>query len=297
MRKIQPFACPVAACLLTVCFAGVTAHAAFAQDADHDWEKSYTITGQPSLTIETADSHLDIHSCGDCKTVHIKVHSGEKLSEFRLEESQSGEHIYFTLKEKPRLGFHMSIHREPTTVTVETPGALSLNARTADGSFTARDLHGDMQIHTGDGSLSLDNIYGNLHLTTSDGNLSLQNASGTLEAHSSDGNMKVDGKFESVQLHTSDGTLDFALTPGSQLTAPSRIESSDGSVNIRLPRNLAANLDISTSDGHIDCSLPVTMDHYDSHEGSGNHIHGKLNAGGVPLAVHSSDGNVTIHEL
>jgi hypothetical protein len=283
----------------TAFLACFTALAAVAQDADHDWEKTYSTAGKPTLTLETSDSHLDIRSCGDCKTVHIKVHSGQKLSDYRLEESQSGDHVYFTLKDKPRaVGFHISWReREGTTVTVESPGTLDLDAKTSDGNLTAHDLQGDLQIHTGDGSATLDKIRGNLRLTSSDGNMTLQDAAGTLEARSSDGHLKVDGNFTAVQLHTSDGTLDFALAPGAQLTAASRIESSDGGVTIRVPHDLAADLDISTSDGRIDCSLPLTMDHYDSREGSGHHIRGKLNAGGVPLTIHTSDGSVSIGQL
>jgi DUF4097 and DUF4098 domain-containing protein YvlB len=103
--------------------------------------------------------------------------------------------------------------------------------------------------------------------------------------------MTVDGEFSAVQMHTSDGNLDLTLAPGSKLNAASRIESSDGPVNVHVPSTLAADLDITTSDGHVDCSLPLTMDHYDSR---GKHLQGHLNGGGAPLSVHTSDGNVRI---
>ena len=61
-------------------------------------------------------------------------------------------------------------------------------------------------------------------------------------------------------------------------------------MSINVPSTLAADLDISTSDGKIDCSLPLTMDHYDS----SHTIHGKMNGGGAALSVHTSDGNVRI---
>jgi len=288
-------------CLLpaiAVCALTVGATQVRAQSAEHDWEKSYPVSGKPSLTLETSDSNLSIQPCVDCKTVHIKVHSDQKLSEYRLEENQSGDHVYFTLKEKTHAGLHINWgNHQRTSVVVETPGNLELDAKTSDGNLTARDLQGDLQLHTGDGNVDLNNLHGNLRLTSSDGNLTIQNAAGTIEARSSDGRLKVDGNFSAVQLHTSDGTLEFALAPGAQLSAASRIESSDGTVTIRVPHDLAADLDISTSDGHIDCSLPLTMDHYDSREGSGHHLRGKLNAGSVPLTIHTSDGNVTISPL
>lgn len=276
----------------------LTASQGLAQTSDHDWTKTYSVSGKPSLTIETSDSNLKISSCGDCKTVNVKVHSERKLSEYRLEESQTGDHISFLFKEKPHIGVHVEWHdRGETYVEVETPGTLDLDARTSDGNLSARDLEGNLQLHTGDGNADLDNLRGTIRLKSSDGNLTLQNASGTIEARSSDGHMKVGGNFSAVQLHTSDGGLDFVLAEGARLTAASSIESSDGTVTIRVPHDFAADLDISTSDGHIDCSLPLTLEHYDSRESSGHRMHGKVNAGGVPLSIHTSDGNVTISQL
>jgi hypothetical protein len=265
-----------------------------AQDADHDWQKQYTLTGQPTLTLETSDAALDIHSCGSCKTIHIQVHSDQKLSDLRLEEHQDGDHVYFLLKDKPHTGFHITWSvSSKTRVTVEAPGKLDLDARTGDGSVDARDLTGNLQLHSGDGNVTLGHVHGALHLTASDGNIDIHDATGTLEARASDGRMKIDGQFTAVQLHTSDGNLDFNLSPGSQLASASRIESSDGQVSIHVPHDLSADLDVSTSDGKVDCSLPLTLDHYNS----GQHLHGRLNAGGVPLTIHTSDGNVTIASL
>jgi hypothetical protein len=39
------------------------------------------------------------------------------------------------------------------------------------------------------------------------------------------------------------------------------------------------------------------MDHYQSGENSGHELRGKLNGGGAPLTVHTSDGNVKIEYL
>jgi hypothetical protein len=274
-----------------ICLAPSVAHA---QDSEHEWQKDYHVTANPSLTLETGDTGLDIHSCGDCKSIRIHVHSTRALSEFRLEEHQDADHVYFLLKEKPHVGFHISWNdHQSTQVTVDTPAALTLDARTGDGNVTARDLTGDIAIHSGDGSVTLDHVHGALHLTASDGNIDIHNATGTLEARASDGRMKIDGQFTAVQLHTSDGNLDFDLSPGSKLATASRIESSDGRVSIHVPHDLSADLDVSTSDGKVECSLPLTRDHYNS----GQHIHGRLNAGGVPLTIHTSDGNVTIASL
>jgi DUF4097 and DUF4098 domain-containing protein YvlB len=156
-------------------------------------------------------------------------------------------------------------------------------------------VNGTIALHTSDGAVDVSDVSGAVRLVASDGSIRLHNVSGTLESRSSDGHVSIDGKLSGVQVHTSDGGLELTLAEGSQLTMSSRIEASDGSVRIRLPRTLAADLDIHTGDGHIDCQLPLTMSGYNS--GGGHNVRGRLNAGGTPLTIHTSDGSVTIAAL
>ncbi|WP_353064872.1 DUF4097 family beta strand repeat-containing protein [Tunturibacter psychrotolerans] len=273
--------------------------AALAQSSDKDWQKVYAVSGgSASLTVETGDSGLEIRSCGECKEIRVHVVSTRNLSEYSIEERQEGDHVSFRIDEKPRAGIRIQWNESRRTkVTVETPRKLNLDARVADGNLSARDLTGSFQVHSGDGAVSLDDIQGDVYLVASDGSISLHNVVGTLDARGSDGNMKIDGQFTMVRLETSDGSLDFTLAPGSQLTAASSIESSDGRVSIRLPQTLSADVDVATGDGHLICTLPLTMDHYNSGESSGHHLHGHLNSGGVPFSIHASDGNVSITTL
>jgi DUF4097 and DUF4098 domain-containing protein YvlB len=283
---------------LAVVLLSSASHLLAQSSSDMEWQKEYSLGGSAALTIETSDSHLDIHSCGECKAIRIHVLAGEKLSNFKLEEHQDQNHVYFSLKEKPHIGFEIHWNSSHgTKVIVETPSSLELDARTSDGNLSVRDLTGNVSVHTGDGAVTLENLHGDIRLVASDGNITVHNVTGTLDARASDGHMKVDGQFSAVQLHTSDGNLDFALASGSQLTAPSRIESSDGHVTIRVPQNLAADLDVTTSDGHIDCTLPLSMDHYSTGESASHHLRGHLNAGGTALSIRTSDGNVSIATL
>ena len=193
---------------------------ALAQTSGHDWQKTYSVNGSPSLTIETADSGLEIASCGECKEIRVQIHAVRDLNEYRLEEHQDGDHVFFSFKEKPHIGVHFNWKNEAgTKVTVETPAHLDLDAKTADGNLTARELTGNLQVHSGDGSVTLEDVHGDLRLGSSDGNVVIRRASGTLEARGSDGHMTVDGEFSAVQMHTSDGNLDLALAPGSKLNA------------------------------------------------------------------------------
>jgi DUF4097 and DUF4098 domain-containing protein YvlB len=277
----------------------VLSAAAAAAQSDTTWDKSYPVAGQPSVVLSTGDSHLNIHSCGSCQAVHIHVTAeNTSLSRYTLEESQSGNTVHFSLKEKPQMGVHINWHSSSVRVDVETPANLTLEARCADGNLTAADLHGDLSIHTSDGSQELSGLSGNLKLHSSDGHLRVRNASGALEARSADGNQDIAGSFTSLQLHSADGSITIELAEGSHLSADSRIESSDGSVTLRLPKSFPAELAVSTSDGSIQSTLPLVVDGYNSKgSNSGHNIRGKFNGGGSLLTIHTSDGSVHLSTL
>jgi Putative adhesin len=276
----------------------VLSAAAASAQTDTTWDKSYPVNGQPSLFLSTDDSHLNIRSCGSCQAIHVHVTAeNTSLSRYTLEESQSGNTVHFSLKEKPHMGVHINLHSSSVRVDVEAPANLTLDARCADGNLTASDLHGDLTIHTSDGSQELNGVSGNLKLHSSDGHLRVRNGGGALEARSSDGNQEIAGSFTALQLHSSDGSITVELADGSHLSSDSRIESSDGSVTLRLPKGFPAELAVSTSDGSIQSTLPLVVEGFNSKGNSGHNIRGKFNGGGPLLTIHTSDGSVHLTTL
>jgi len=269
---------------------------ASAQAGGGDWQKSYPVSGKASLTLSSGDASVEVRSCGECREVRIRVEwHDRKPADYDVNQFQSGDHVNFELKEKPHMGIHFEIgNRHEPHVTVETPVTLDLQARTSDGAVTVSGVQGSLELHTSDGAVDVEDVGGSVRLTASDGSIKIHNVTGTLESRSSDGHASVEGKFTALQVHTSDGNLDVTLDEGSQLNTASRIESSDGHVTVRLPHAMAIDLDVHTGDGKINCELPLMVEGYNSAHSSGHNLRGHLNAGGVPLTIHTSDGNVTI---
>ena len=284
--------------LLLAGVALAAATSAFAQNSEHSWSKTYPVGGKPTLIFETGDAGVEIHSCAGCREIRIHVElEGKKLSDYRLEESQSGNQVQFKFRQREHMDFSFTMHRPRVRVEVETPAQLTLQARTSDGSVALSDLEGEVGLTTGDGDVMLDHVAGNLRLKSGDGHVRITDAKGALEATTSDASLSVDGTFHALNLRTSDGTLDLNLHKGTQLTQASSIQSSDGSVTVHIPQGFAADLDVHTSDGHVDCALPLTMDHYHSNDGEKHELHGRLNGGGTPLTIHTSDGSVRIEQI
>ncbi len=259
-----------------------------------DWLKSYPVSGKPSLTLSTGDAAVELRSCGSCREVRVRVEwRDSNPNDFELEESQNGNSVNFTLREKVRIHFVFFSEHNPLVI-VYAPAALDLEARTSDGAMTVSGVEGNLNLHAGDGKVEVDDAGGALHLEAEDGAILVHNLTGTVDSVSSDGRVSIDGKLTAFHIHTSDGSLELALDEGSHLDGASRIQSSDGRVALRVPRSLAADLDVRTSDGAIECALPLSMQGYSTEHESGHNLRGRLNGGGPPLSIHTSDGSVSI---
>lgn len=287
----MPHLRPYAMCLAAFVFASSARFSA----AQADWQKSYSVSAKPSLTFTTGDAGTELRSCGECREIRIRVQwNGRNPADFPITQAQTGDHVSFEMRERNQLHILGGMHHSPQ-VFIETPSAIDVEGRTADGSLHVAGLRGELQFHTGDGSVEVNDCGGAVRLVASDGSIRMHNLSGTLESRSSDGSVQIDGQLTGLQVHTSDGSLDLTLSEGSHLATASRIESSDGRVSLRLPRTLAADLEVHTSDGRVRCDLPLTMEGYNSK--SGHDLRGRLNGGGIPLSIHTSDGNVNIAAL
>src|ERR1700737_436400 len=134
---------------IALCCVLSTAPKAIGQNSDHDWNKTYQLSGRPTLSIETGDSQLQIRSCGDCHQIRIKAEvSGETLNDYRVEENQSGDHVSFGFKEKSHVNFSFHWHPRRAMVTIEAPAELALVAKTSDGNVEITGLRGEFQLHS-----------------------------------------------------------------------------------------------------------------------------------------------------
>ena len=115
---------------------------------------------------------------------------------------------------------------------------------------------------------------------------------GKLHATTGDGHIRAHGRFDELELKTGDGHVEVRAANRIFAATGWRLETGDGSVSLEVPANLAADVDLHTSDGHIDLDMPVTT------EGKirENEIHGKLNGGGSLLTIHTGDGSIHLRK-
>ena len=255
-------------------FVAVLALTAFAH-AD-EWSKNYDLAGKPELRVVAHDANVRIESWDQNKIeAHVTTH-GWHIGSGGLEiaERQQGNAVEIELRQSHRAHFSIGIEARRTELEIRMPRSAKVSVHSGDGAVSAKSLEGELDFTTGDGSLDIEDV------------------DGSLRAHTSDGSVRVSGRFDILELRTSDGRVEVEARPGSQLREAWDIRSSDGSVTLRIPGDLAADIELHTSDGSITTNIPIAV------EGSlrSHDIHGKMN-GGNRLTVHSSDGSVTLDKF
>ena len=263
-----------ASCRIYLALSALAVVAALPARAD-EWSKSYSLTGKPELRVETSDANIKL-TTGDRNTIDAKVvTTGYKIGEggIRIEERQNGNAVEIEVH-YPHHNFNVGWSSHRVELTIQMPREGHVNLRTGDGKIEVAGLKGEMDLHTGDGSLDLESIDGKLHASTGDGHI------------------RADGRFDELELKTGDGHIEVRANSGSSMPAGWRLESGDGGVSLELPSDFAADVDLHTSDGHIDLDMPVAA------EGKlrQNEIHGKLNGGGNLLIIHTGDGSIHLRK-
>jgi Putative adhesin len=241
-----------------------------------DWSKTYELTGKPELRVATREANVHIEVWEQNK-IEARVttqgwHIGSGTGGVQIVEHQQGNTVEFELRQPHRLHFSMSSDTHRIDLEIHMPRSAKVNVQTGDGNVSAKGLEGD------------------LDFTTADGQLDLENVDGALRLHTSDGAARVSGRFDALELRTSDGQVEVEAQRGSQLRGAWDVRSSDGNVRLKVPEDLAADVELRASDGSITTNIPLVVEgNFSRHE-----IHGKMNGGGNLLTVRTSDGSVTL---
>ena len=244
------------------------------------WTKTYNVAGRPELRVETNDGSITLHTWDQKRIEAVVTTKGWNIGagEVQIHERQTGDRIEFEARVPPLHVDFLNFESRSLHIDLHVPRDTRTDLRSGDGSVEVSGLQGDIRISTGDGSIRAAGV------------------DGALDARTGDGSVHADGRFESLNVHTGDGSVEVNAAQGSHVASAWRIETGDGSVNVRLPGQLSADLDVRTGDGSLNVDLPLAMKTANTGEDR-KELHGKLNGGGQPLYVRTGDGGIHIRGL
>jgi hypothetical protein len=158
-------------------------------------------------------------------------------------------------------------------------------AETSSGRVTARGLSGTVALHTSSGGMSVHTFEGDLNLHVSSGSIDVGAMRGNLDAHTSSGSIDVQDAQGWVRLETSSGSIDYTGSPVGDCS----FRTGSGSIDLRLPSELDARVDLHTGSGSIRVNYPL-----EGEQGK-NDVRGLIGSGDdASINARTSSGGITL---
>ena len=282
--------------------------------APDQWSKDFKMTGTPRLRVETGDANVHVSaSDSESNTIEARITTHNwKIGPdgIQIYDHQNGDDVQLEVR-FPRRWVQVNFGNRRVDVELRVPRRASLNIKTGDGNIDLSGIDGDVSLQSGDGHLVISDVQGKVRantgdgpvkmngckgevtLHTGDGRIEVEGFEGALHVETGDGRVRVSGRFEVLDVKTGDGGVEATALPGSRMTEDWILRTGDGGLTMRVPADLAANIDLHTGDGHLDLGVPVTI----SGRTSKNDIKGQMNGGGKLLTLRSGDGSIKIEKL
>jgi hypothetical protein len=131
-----------------------------------------------------------------------------------------------------------------------------------------------------------------MDVSTVNGTVEIRGVAGELRASSTNGRIAVTESKGSVDAKTTNGAIDVELLEVVDNPEMS-FKTTNGSIAVRLPSNLSAQINASTTNGSIRTDFPITL----SGELSKKRLRGTINSGGGRIDLHTTNGGIQIREL
>jgi DUF4097 and DUF4098 domain-containing protein YvlB len=167
---------------------------------------------------------------------------------------------------------------------------------TGGGDIRLKSVVGDLRVRSGGGDLRIDSAGGNAHLETQGGDIRLDVGRGSITASTRGGDVSLQHAQGSVHAETDGGDVTVAVTGRPSGARPEiYIATRGGDVNLTLPANLAADVDVEVTDADDEARIASEFPQVTVKRGGHTQTAtGKLGAGGAPVKIRARSGKVTI---
>jgi DUF4097 and DUF4098 domain-containing protein YvlB len=179
----------------------------------------------------------------------------------------------------------------------------------ADDEAEARSLAREVTVGTGGGRVHAEgrrswgrnswsvsyNVYvprrSNLRALTKNGGVSAELVEGTMDFRATNGGIRLDGVGGDIQAETTNGGVNARLSGTTWRGRGLDLRTTNGGVDLTVPRGYNANLETGTVNGGMNVNFPITV-----RGRIGRHVETQLGSGGPLIRATTTNGGVRISE-
>jgi hypothetical protein len=169
----------------------------------------------------------------------------------------------------------------------------TISIQTRNGRINARQLSGTIDIVSTNGGIELDTLKGAVSVHTTNGHITASRLDGKCDLSTTNGGVQVEGRFESLDLSSTNGGIVARAESGSKMSSGWHIRTTNGRVDLSVPTDLKANLNVDTNNGRIKLDLPVAMQGYEDR----GLVRGTLNGGGPEMSISTTNAGIHVRGI
>jgi len=172
---------------------------------------------------------------------------------------------------------------------VQVPRGVSVTAHTESGNVRVMEISGTADVHSASGNLVVTNVGGMVNADTSSGNIRVQSPGAAVHCRTSSGNIDITGARGDLDALTANGNVKARLDNISDVHGI-MLRTTEGNVELALPRNASAIFDVSTTAGSIRSDFgQVPTQGY-----AGASLTQTLGDGRIKVKLNTTAGNVSL---
>jgi DUF4097 and DUF4098 domain-containing protein YvlB len=246
--------------LVLLASAGCVQHGGALQGrASDEWTRSYTLAAGGEFQIVGAVGAIAVEA-GAGPTVEVKA---ERVARARTEDSA---------RQIPsRIRISEDVASDKVVLRTEGLGGVVIGIEVEVNYHVTVPRSTRLRLHTAGGDISIANLDGAVVASATNGAIVARGVAGGFEARSTNGNITVDVSAVS--------------------RAPIDLRAVNGQISLTLPVSANANIDASCTNGSIELvDLPLEL----TGEQSRRRTRGRLNEGGAPVELSTTNGDIHI---
>jgi len=276
------------------------------------FDRSFQVSGPVDLEVLTRSGDITVRAgSSGSVSIHAKIHSGnswfsgdQKPEVQELQNNppirQNGNNIRID---------YVNLRNISVDYEITVPEDTTVRAHTGSGDQTVEGVRGNADLESGSGDLRLARLTGDLHFQTGSGNVRGHQISGPARGKAGSGDIEIEevGSGD-VDIRTGSGNITVhGVNGGFRAEAGSgdirgdgtpknmwSLRTGSGNVTLRVPSDLAFDVDVSTSSGSVTMGHPVTTTIQGRVQESRKSIVGKVRGGGPTISVHTGSGDIHV---
>ncbi|HWP44125.1 MAG TPA: DUF4097 family beta strand repeat-containing protein [Blastocatellia bacterium] len=234
-------------------FAALIVLAASTAAAAQDFQKSYRISQDAHVRVGTVSGDVNVTGYDGDAIIVTGYKEGRDADLVEIEDRSSGDSVDVRVRYPKNCNCDASVRFE-----VQVPRLTRYNF---DGFSSVS------------GSVDVRSVTGRLRASSVSGNVRVEDVSGVVSASSVSGNVEVD-------INRLEGPEDMKFT------------SVSGNVNVRIPSNLDASIEMSTLSGALSTDFPIEV--REAKHGPGRSARGRVGDGSRRLKMSSVSGSLSL---